>query len=71
MVPLLVPLFINSLRRASDLATAMESRCYHGGENKTRLNELKVDKFDYGATLFSVFIFALVVMADKSLNFKF
>lgn len=71
MVPLLVPLFINSLRRASDLATAMESRCYHGGENKTRLNELKVDKFDYGATLFSVFIFALVVAADKCLNFKF
>lgn len=40
MVPLLVPLFISAFRRADDLATAMESRCYRGGEGRTRLHEL-------------------------------
>lgn len=40
MVPLLVPLFISAFRRADDLATAMEARCYRGGENRTRMKEL-------------------------------
>ena len=40
IVPLLVPLFISAFRRADDLATAMESRCYRGGEGRTRLHEL-------------------------------
>ena len=38
MIPLLVPLFISAFRRAGDLAMAMESRCYHGGEGRTRLH---------------------------------
>ncbi|MDP2234786.1 MAG: energy-coupling factor transporter transmembrane component T [Actinomycetota bacterium] len=38
-VPVLVPLFVNLFRRADDLATAMESRCYRGGEGRTRLHE--------------------------------
>jgi energy-coupling factor transport system permease protein len=40
----LVPLFINAFRRADELATAMEARCYRGGENRTRLNELCLTK---------------------------
>ena len=40
MIPLLVPLFISAFRRADDLATAMESRCYRGGEGRTRMHEL-------------------------------
>ncbi len=40
LVPLLVPLFISALRRADELATAMECRCYHGGDGRTRMNEL-------------------------------
>ncbi len=40
MIPLLVPLFISAFRRADDLATAMEARCYRGGEGRTRLKEL-------------------------------
>lgn len=40
MVPLLVPLFISAFRRADELATAMEARCYRGGENRTRMKEL-------------------------------
>ncbi|HHY19172.1 MAG TPA: energy-coupling factor transporter transmembrane protein EcfT [Firmicutes bacterium] len=47
MVPLLVPLFVSAFRRADDLATAMESRCYRGGEGRTRLNELVFQRADY------------------------
>ncbi len=41
MIPLLVPLFLNAFKRADELAMAMEARCYHGGENRTRLKALK------------------------------
>ena len=49
LIPLLVPLFVSSIRRALDLAMAMESRCYHGG-NRTKLKPLvykKKDKISY------------------------
>lgn len=42
LVPLLVPLFVSAFRRADELATAMEARCYRGGEGRTRLHELKL-----------------------------
>ena len=41
LIPLLVPLFISAFRRADELAIAMECRCYHGGEGRTRLRQLK------------------------------
>ena len=41
LVPLLVPLFISAFRRADELAIAMECRCYHGGEGRTRLRQLR------------------------------
>ena len=44
MIPLLVPLFVSSFRRANELAMAMEARCYHGGDHRTRLRELKYTK---------------------------
>ena len=40
MIPILVPLFVSAFRRADELAMAMESRCYHGGEGRTRMREL-------------------------------
>ena len=40
MIPLLVPLFISAFRRADDLATAMEARCYRGGEGRTKMHQL-------------------------------
>lgn len=36
MIPLFVPLFVNAFRRADELATAMEARCYNGGNNRTK-----------------------------------
>lgn len=47
LIPILVPLFISAFRRADDLAMAMEARCYRGGENRTKMKELKSGKRDY------------------------
>jgi energy-coupling factor transport system permease protein len=49
LIPILVPLFISSFRRADELATAMEARCYRGGEGRTRMKELHVGGVDYAA----------------------
>ena len=46
MVPLLVPLFISAFRRATDLAMAMEARCYRGGEGRTKMKPLRYDRRD-------------------------
>lgn len=55
-VSILVPLFVSAFRRADDLATAMESRCYRGGKGRTRL---KVMKFSYRDVVFSLFMLAI------------
>lgn len=46
MVPILVPLFISAFRRANDLAMAMEARCYHGGEGRTKMKPLRYERRD-------------------------
>jgi len=46
LLPILVPLFVSAFRRAEELAVAMESRCYHGGEGRTRLKQLKLARRD-------------------------
>lgn len=46
LVPILVPLFISAFRRADELATAMEARCYRGGEGRTRLHQLRYGRGD-------------------------
>ena len=47
LVPVLIPLFISSFRRADELAMAMECRCYHGGEGRTKLHVLQYAGRDY------------------------
>ncbi len=61
MLPILVPLFVSAFRRADELATAMESRCYHGGEGRTRLRQLKFAARDYIALGLGVLVVAAVV----------
>jgi energy-coupling factor transport system permease protein len=64
LVPILVPLFISAFRRADELAVAMECRCYHGGEGRTKLHVLRYQLRDYlvlaayGAVLAAVLILA-------------
>jgi energy-coupling factor transport system permease protein len=67
MVPLLVPLFISAFRRAGDLAMAMESRCYHGGEGRTRLHVLKFTKLDLYALISVIALIALIVIVQLAL----
>lgn len=53
MIPILVPLFVSAFRRANDLAMAMEARCYHGGEGRTKMKPLKYhyqDRLAYAIT---------------------
>ncbi len=47
LIPILIPLLISSVRRAYELAEAMECRCYNGGEGKTRMKQLKVSQVDF------------------------
>lgn len=61
MLPLLVPLFISAFRRADELATAMEARCYRGGEGRTRMHELAYSGRDYAA--FVLVITLAIVLA--------
>ena len=49
LVPILVPLFISAFRRADELATAMECRCYQGGEGRTKMKLLRYKLWDYEA----------------------
>ena len=51
LIPVLVPLFVSAFRRADELATAMECRCYHGGEGRTRLKVLRFTRLDLAAFL--------------------
>lgn len=51
LIPLLVPLFISAFRRADELATAMEARCYRGGEGRTRMHVMRFSNRDYFAFL--------------------
>ena len=62
MVPLLVPLFVSAFRRAGDLAMAMESRCYHGGEGRTRLRVLRFSRDDGVACLVMLLLLALIIL---------
>lgn len=62
MVPLLVPLFISAFRRATDLAMAMEARCYHGGEGRTKMKPLHYETRDRIAYVVYLIYLAAVIM---------
>ena len=63
LVPLLVPLFIAAIRRANDLAMAMEARCYHGGQGRTKMKPLHYEKRDRMAyLLMAVYLIAICVL---------
>ena len=65
VLPLVIPLFISAFRRADELATAMESRCYHGGEGRTKMKILRAVGRDYAALLCGAVIVASVVLLGR------
>ncbi len=64
LIPILVPLFISSFRRADDLAMAMEARCYNGDENRTRMNEMRLDNKDFIA-IFLICLYVLIIIVIR------
>ncbi|MBQ6674606.1 MAG: energy-coupling factor transporter transmembrane protein EcfT [Ruminococcus sp.] len=61
LIPILVPLFVSSFRRAEELALAMECRCYHGGEGRTRMKQLHLSAVDGAAVCYMLAFFAGVI----------
>lgn len=64
LVPILVPLFVSSFKRANELATAMECRCYHGGDGRTRLKTLKTAPRDYLAAAVMLLLLAGIIVMN-------
>lgn len=67
MVPVLVPLFVSAFRRADELAMAMESRCYHGGEGRTRMTVLKYRQRDAWAFMSMALLIGLTLVLQAVL----
>ena len=68
LIPILVPLFVSAFRRADELATAMECRCYHGGEGRTRMKVLRYRARDYAALAVGALLIAgVVVLRNRGL----
>lgn len=67
LIPILIPLFVSSFRRADELALAMECRCYRGGEGRTRMKQLRYQAGDFAALAIGLACLGLVV----GLNFIF
>lgn len=64
LTPILIPLFVSAFRRAEELALAMECRCYHGGEGRTRLKQLKSGAADYFALGISFIFLDMVIFLN-------
>lgn len=70
MVPILVPLFVSAFRRANDLAMAMEARCYHGGDGRTKMKPLIYRGTDYMAYTVTILYMIAVVAIGHFVAFK-
>ena len=64
LIPVLIPLFVSAFKRANELATAMECRCYHGGEGRTRLKVMRTAPRDYVAIGCMALLLAAVIVIN-------
>lgn len=69
LIPILIPLFISAFRRAEDLATAMECRCYRGDVGRTRLRVLHLQTLDYVALIICLLLFAAAIIVNYTVMF--
>ena len=65
LLPILVPLFVSAFKRADELAVAMESRCYHGGEGRTRMKQMKMHRRDAAALVLGAAFLALMIVLRR------
>ena len=70
LIPVIIPLFASAFRRAGELATAMECRCYHGGEGRTKLRILRYHARDF-VVLFVIFLFVSGIIAINIFGAKY
>ncbi len=68
LIPVLIPLLISSFRRASELADAMECRCYHGGKGRTRMKKLHIGLIDLVSLIALAAVFVGVIFANAHLS---
>ena len=68
LVPIIVPLFVSSFRRAYELAMAMECRCYHGGEGRTRMKQLRTARRDWIALAIFILYTAALIVCNRQLG---
>ena len=68
LIPILIPLFVSAFRRADELALAMECRCYHGGEGRTRMKQMKLHGRDLISGVATAAVFAGVILLNKYVN---
>lgn len=68
MISIMIPLFVSAFRRADELASAMECRCYNGGEGRTRLRQLKAAPRDFVALAVTVIFLGVIIAADRLLK---
>ena len=64
LIPVLIPLFVSAFKRANELATAMECRCYHGGDGRTRMKQLHVQRLDFIAVGLAILLCAGVILCN-------
>ena len=64
LIPIIIPLFVSAFRRADELATAMECRCYHGGNGRTRMKILKMKFRDYFMIFVSLTMVVVVILIN-------
>ena len=65
LIPVLIPLFVSAIRRAVELANAMECRCYIGGEGRTKMNVLRASAKDFVMLALTVALGAAVILINK------
>ncbi len=66
LMPIIVPLFVSAIRRSNELALAMDARCYHGGEGRTKMKPLEYKRSDYIA-YFIVVVYLIALFAIKKM----
>lgn len=64
LIPILVPLFVSAFRRADELATAMEARCYHGGEGRTKMTVSTIGSLDIKALIVELAVIGLIIFFE-------
>lgn len=65
MIPIFIPLFVSAVRRAGELALAMDARCYHGGKNRTKMRPLRYQLTDFRAYVICFIYIALIIFVGR------